>query len=93
MDIQTLRNFTTGRLHTDMAKVYEGLEYITGTSGIMTHQIPAIMRGVKPYLASHLSDAKYSRLWDGQFDLTHTGDIAVGVMTDQEFLDTFGFAR
>ena len=30
MDIQRLRNLTTGRLHTEMGHIYEDLELITG---------------------------------------------------------------
>lgn len=29
MDIQRLRNLTTGRLHTEMAHIYQDIEYLT----------------------------------------------------------------
>ena len=32
MDIQRLRNLTTGRLHTQMTDIYMDLDYLTGQS-------------------------------------------------------------
>ena len=36
MNIQRLRNLTTGRLHTEMGHIYEDLGIITGETGLMT---------------------------------------------------------
>ena len=44
MDVQRLRNLTTGRLHTEIGHVYEDLGRIAGDDGIMTHMIPRVMR-------------------------------------------------
>lgn len=71
MDIQRLRNLTTGRLHTDIGCIYEDIETITGEPGLMTHMLPRAMRAVEPWLREHVTD---ERFWDGKFDKTHTGD-------------------
>ena len=71
MEIQRLRNLTTGRLHTEMGDIYEDLGYLIGDDGIMTHMLPRIMDAVEPWLREHISD---SRFWDGKYDTTHTGE-------------------
>lgn len=72
MDIQRLRNLTTGRLHTKIDHIYKDLETITGEIGLMTHMLPRAMRAVEPWLREHVVD---SRFWDGKYDTTHTGEI------------------
>jgi hypothetical protein len=71
MDIQRLRNLTTGRLHTEMGHIYEDLGIITGETGLMTHMLPRAMRAVEPWLREHVTDARF---WDGEYDKTHTGE-------------------
>ena len=79
MDIQRLRNLTTGKLHTDIGHVYQDIEYLTGESGIMTHMLPNAWRALDPYLRTVVPD---TRLWDGQHDPSHTGDIDVPPMDE-----------
>ena len=50
MDIQRLRNLTTGRLHTKMEHIYADIEHLTGAEGVMTHQLPNACRALEPYL-------------------------------------------
>lgn len=71
MDIQRLRNLTTGLLHTNIRCIYQDLERLTGMHGLMTHMLPRAMQSVRPWLAEHATDP---RLWDGDYDPTHTGD-------------------
>ena len=71
MNIQRLRNLTTGMLHTEMDHIYEDLEIITGERGLFTHMLPRVMRAVEPWLREHVTD---ERFWDGAFDVTHTGE-------------------
>ena len=71
MDIQRLRNLTTGRLHTDFSHVYTDLEAIIGETGIMTHMLPRVLAAVKPWLREHVADPRF---WDDKSDLTHTGE-------------------
>ena len=71
MDIQRLRNLTTGRLHTDIGCIYQDLEMIIGESGLMTHMLPRVMRAVEPWLRSHVPDARF---WNGEYDTTHIGE-------------------
>jgi hypothetical protein len=75
MNIQRLRNLTTGRLHTKMEHIYEDLGIITGETWLMTHMLPRAMREVEPWLRKHFTEP---RLWDGEYDVTHTGALAPG---------------
>ena len=81
MDIQRLRNLTTGILHTEMGHIYEDLEKITGESGLMTHMLPRAVQAVEPWLRDNVSD---SRFWDGAFDITHTGEIDLPTPTNED---------
>lgn len=71
INIQRLRNLTTGLLHTDITFVYEDLEFITGDRGIMTHMIPRAIKAIEPWLRVHATD---ERLWDGKYDPSHVGE-------------------
>lgn len=79
MDIQRLRNLTTGRLHTEMAHIYEDIEHLVGVKGVMTHQLGKAASALEPYLRDVTDDL---RLWDGKFDPTHIGEIEVSPMDD-----------
>ena len=81
MDIQRLRNLTTGRLHTKMEDIYADIEHLTGEQGVMTHMLPNACRAMEPYLREKAPDA---RLWDGAYDVTHTGDADVPPMDAEE---------
>jgi hypothetical protein len=81
MDIQRLRNLTTGRLHTEMGHIYEDLGVIVGDDGIMTHMIPRVMRAIEPWLREQVTDPRF---WDGEHDTTHTGDHPLRSMTPAE---------
>ena len=79
MDIQRLRNLTTGRLHTKMEHIYEDIALITGEDGVMTHQLPNACRAMDPYLREKVTDARF---WDGEYDTTHAGEIDVPPMDE-----------
>lgn len=81
MDIQRLRNLTTGMLHTEIGHVYEDLEWITGEPGIMTHMIPNVCRAIEPWLREKVTDGRF---WDGTYDPSHTGDFLIAPMTKEE---------
>lgn len=81
MDIQRLRNLTTGRLHTKMDHIYEDLGIITGETGLMTHMLPRAMRAVEPWLREKVTD---ERFWDDEFDQTHTGDFPLPESTAED---------
>ena len=90
MDIQRLRNLTTGRLHTKMEDIYADIDTLTGEAGVMTHMLPNACRALEPYLREVAPDA---RLWDGAYDVSHTGQIAVPQMNAEqrdEFWKRFG---
>ena len=81
MDIQRLRNLTTGFLHTEIGYVYQDLEFFIGKEGVFTHMIPNLNRALKPYLQGKLSDPRF---WDGKYDPTHTGKIDIEPMGAEE---------
>lgn len=81
MDIQRLRNLTTGRLHTTMDHIYEDLGMITGQKGLMTHMLPRAMRAIEPWLRDNITD---SRFWDGLYDTAHIGEITLPIPTESE---------
>jgi hypothetical protein len=81
MDIQRLRNLTTGRLHTEIGHVYEDLGFITGEAGLMTHMLPRAMRAVEPWLRENVQDARF---WDGEYDTTHIGEFDLPTPTAED---------
>jgi len=81
MDIQRLRNLTTGRLHTDVGFIYEDLGWITGQQGLMTHMLPRAMIAVEPWLKEHVTEPRF---WDGEYDTTHTGEYALPEPTEED---------
>lgn len=50
MEIQRLRNLTTGILHTEVGHIYEDIEFLTGEKGIMTHMLPRACEAMMPIL-------------------------------------------
>ena len=81
MDIQRLRNLTTGRLHTEMGHIYEDLGTITGEKGLMTHMLRRAMTAVEPWLREHVTEPRF---WDGEYDTTHTGEIELPEPTNED---------
>lgn len=84
MDIQRLRNLTTGRLHTEIGDVYQDIETIVGESGIMTHMLPNAARALEPYLRKFAPDES---LWLDVYDPAHIGEIDVPPMNDEERME------
>lgn len=81
IDIQRLRNLTTGLLHTDIDCVYQDLGKIIGETGLMTHMLPRVMRAVEPWLIVVIKD---NRFWDGKFDQSHVGEIELQDPTEAD---------
>lgn len=84
MDIQRLRNLTTGRLHTDIGCIYEDIEYLTGMEGIMTHMLPRACTCLMPYLKEKVTD---ERFWDGEYDTTHVGTFDIEPLNAEQVED------
>eukprot|EP01008_Symbiontida_sp_HLA12_P000737 NODE_174_length_1166_cov_2.128476_g171_i0.p2 GENE.NODE_174_length_1166_cov_2.128476_g171_i0~~NODE_174_length_1166_cov_2.128476_g171_i0.p2 ORF type:complete len:111 (-),score=12.21 NODE_174_length_1166_cov_2.128476_g171_i0:451-783(-) len=81
MDIQRIRNLTTGKLHTDISHVYQDIEFLTSEAGIMTHHLGAAAVALRPFLVERLTDARF---WDGKYDTSHQGDVEVHPLTEEE---------
>lgn len=86
MDIQRLRNLTTGILHTQVGDVYADIEMLTGEGGVMTHHLPDAVLSLEPYLRDVAPDL---RLWDGVYDPLHVGDVFVPPMTADQLNEFF----
>ena len=81
MDIQRVRNLTTGRLHTDIGCVYQDIEYLVGAEGIFTHMLPNASRALEPFLRKRITDPRF---WEDKYDTTHAGEIEVAPLTEEE---------
>lgn len=81
MNIQRLRNLTTGRLHTEIGHIYEDLESIIGETGLMTHMLPRVNRACEPWLREHVTDPRF---WDGKYDPTHTGELELPTPSEDD---------
>lgn len=86
MDIQRLRNLTTGYLHTEIGHIYEDIEYLTGAGGIMTHMIPNACKAMRPWLESKIAD---NRFFDHQHDPAHVGEFDIAPMSNEERAEMF----
>ena len=82
MDIQRVRNLTTGFLHTEMNHIYEDIEYIVGDAGIMTHMLQAACHALTPYLKALLAD---ERFFNERYDPDHVGDIEIPKMGTEAY--------
>ena len=65
-----------------MDDIYEDVEYITGGEGVMTHMLPGAVDTMTPWLKA--VTANDERLWDGQYDPSHVGEIDIQPMTEAE---------
>lgn len=83
MDAQRLRNLTTGRLHTEISHVYLDIEFITDTKGIMTHHLPNAAKAMEPWLREKVTEPRF---WNGEYDTSHTGEIALEPMDEKALL-------
>lgn len=84
MDIQRVRNLSTGILHTNIKDVYEDIYFITGIN-VFTHQIPAFIEGLSEFLRNILKDEMF---FDGIYNPNHTGDVFIEKM-DKDKLNIF----
>lgn len=83
-DIQRVRNLTTGILHTEMQHIYEDIESITGTKGVMTHHLGMASTALQPFLKSKITD---QRFFDESFDTSHNGFVDIPEMNEFEKSD------
>lgn len=81
MNIQRIRNLTTGILHTEMSDIYQDIEYLIGEKGIITHMIPNAVTALMPYLREKIKD---QRFFDDRYDPYHEGDFELPAMNTEE---------
>lgn len=81
MDIQRLRNLTTGIIHTKMCDACEDIDRIVGMAGSTEKYYWAICQAIKPYLIGVVSDARF---WNEKLDRSHVGQVEIPVMTRED---------
>lgn len=81
IDIQRIRNITTGILHTEMTHIYQDIEYFVGEPGVMTHMLPNAVRALLPYLKQYVLDPLF---WNGEYDKNHLGTISIPQMNTND---------
>jgi len=81
IDCQRLRNLTTGMLHTEMSHIYQDLEMFSGWDSLFTHQLPRVLKALRPWLKEVVED---ERFWDGEYDTTHIGELKLPEPTRAE---------
>jgi hypothetical protein len=86
VDIQRLRNLTTGRLHTSIEDVVDDLEWITGAPGLMTHMLPRAVTAVEPWLRKHVTDLQF---WEDRHDPSLSGEFTLPEPTAEERAEMF----
>ena len=89
MDIQRLRNLTTGIMHTEIGHVYEDLGFLTGEKALMTHMLPRAMKAVEPWLRENIKD---ERFWNDEWDTAHVGEFELPTPSNEDredFLNRF----
>lgn len=72
-----------------MLHVFEDLAVIVGDPDIQIHMIPRLLGTIEPWLREHATDP---RLWDGEYDLSHTGEYELPAPSEKdrgEMLDRF----
>lgn len=64
-----------------MQDVYEDIEFLTGESGLMTHQIPNAMKALFPWLKEKVTDQQF---WNHEFQPDASGEYSISPMTEEE---------
>lgn len=82
MNSQRIRNLTTGRMHTNLNDIYEDLEWLCGSSGLMTHMLPNMIDAAAPWLRKYVTDERY---WNGVYDPSHVEVLTLPTPTALEY--------
>jgi len=80
MNIQRIRNLTTGILHTRQEHVQEDLEFLFGHE-LPETLIPEIASAIMPWLREKLQD---ERLFNPEYDPNQQGDVNLQPLTKPE---------
>ena len=78
MDIQRIRNITTGIIHTSFEEMSKDIQMITGIEGVTTIGIPYVGRLAQLFLKEQFPDPRF---WERAMDETHVGELEVRNMT------------
>lgn len=82
MDIQRLRNITTGIIHTSSNDIRQDVAYIIGEHDIRAYMLLGMCYALTTYLQKFLPE----KFWEKTYDPTHTGEVDVPPMNEQEKL-------
>ena len=81
MDVQRLRNLTTGVVHTEEEHIPQDIEYLTGVPGILGEMIPAAIKALKPWLSDLIDD---DSMWGAWVDVSNQGELEIHPMNYAE---------
>ena len=81
MDIQRLRNLTTGKMHTNINNIKDDITFFVGRGVDSTFLLSRVNDRLIPHLREKLKDEKF---WNGKYDPEHTGTIEVSPLTSDE---------
>lgn len=80
MQIQRIRNLTTGIIHTKREHVQEDFEFLVGHE-IPETLLPEVAAAIMPWFRERLTNLRF---FDGILDLDHTGEVEIDPMTKPE---------
>ena len=80
MNIQRIRNLTTGILHTSREHVQEDLEFLLSFE-LPETLIPEIASAIMPWLKENLADSKF---FEARHDPDHVGEVNLEPLTKPE---------
>jgi len=80
MNIQRLRNLTTGIIHTKREHIQEDLEFLVGHE-IPETLLPEIASAIMPWLKEKLQDVE---LFELKYDPNHQGEVTLHPLTKPE---------
>lgn len=81
MEIQRIRNLTTGIVHTSMVDIFEDIEYLVGTKGVIDSSLWATQRALEPFLRGRIADPRF---WNDAADYEHLGELDLAPMNHEE---------
>lgn len=81
MDVQRLRNLTTGIVHTEDEHIPQDIEFLTGVPGVTGEMIPTAIKALKPWLHSQIDD---DSMWGSFINTSDQGELDIEPMKYSE---------
>jgi len=81
MDVQRLRNLTTGVVHTKPYHMFFDIEFLTGVIGISIKDMSLALKALKPWLRDQVDDDSF---WIPEMDVSNQGQYDIQPMSNEE---------